>query len=276
MKLSRHRRPAALQYKRTVSGGAGLWNPSTYLSFQQQRDRPARDLLDRIAVPAPNHVVDLGCGAGNVTAEIAQRWPNASVEAIDSSPEMVRATRERGFDARIGDVRDWRPAPETDMVFCNAVLQWVPEHLDLLRGWVPELANGARFAFQVPGNFDAASHVLVRELAAEPHWRDRLGGALLGNDVVLSAVDYADALAGPDVGVDTWETTYVHALEGADPVLEWVSGTTLRPIRAALSESAWEEFRAELAPRLRKAYPPRSDGVTWFPFRRVFVLLHRR
>jgi trans-aconitate 2-methyltransferase len=252
-----------------------MWDPATYLSFSDQRDRPAHDLLNRIGAKTARRVVDLGCGAGNLTTLLSERWPTAEVEATDSSPEMVRAARARGVDARLEDVRDWQPRPDTDVVVCNAVLQWVPDHVDLLRKWLPALPPDAWFAFQVPGNFESPSYELIRDLAAEPQWRDR-AAVLLRSDSVLSPIGYADVVADLGVEVDAWETTYVHELHGENPVLDWVSGTALRPIRTALDEAEWQQFRAALAPRLRVAYPQRDDGTTWFPFRRVFAVAHRR
>jgi trans-aconitate 2-methyltransferase len=251
-----------------------VWDPRKYLSFSDQRDRPAHDLLARVGATRARRVVDLGCGAGNLTSLLADRWPDAAVEAIDASPEMVAAARARGVAARQEDVRHWKPLPDTDVVLCNAVLHWMPEHVELLRRWLPLLPPDAWFAFQVPGNFESPSHVAIRELLAEPRWRDRVDG-VLRPDSVLTPVGYADALADLDTEVDAWETTYAHALRGADPVLEWVTGTALRPVRAALGDAEWAEFRAELAPRLAAAYPTRADGTTWFPFRRVFVVAHR-
>ncbi|GAB2754854.1 trans-aconitate 2-methyltransferase [Salinifilum aidingensis] len=252
-----------------------MWDPGTYLSFQDERDRPARELLARVPAERPRRVVDLGCGAGTLTGELARRWPDAAVEAFDSSPEMVAEARSRGIDAHVGDVRAWEPGPDADVVFCNAVLHWVPGHVDLLRTWLDRMPSGSCFAFQVPGNFGAPSHALARELAAQERWRERLAGAVPGEDVVSDAVDYADRLTSGSTAVDAWETTYVHALRGDDPVLRWISGAGLRPVRAVLGEDEWTRFTAELAPRLRAAYPRRDDGVTWFPFRRVFALLHR-
>lgn len=251
-----------------------MWDPRAYLAFSDQRERPVHDLLARVGATAPRRVVDLGCGAGNLTPLLSRRWPDAVVEATDSSPEMVAAARARGIDARLEDVRDWHPQPDTDVVLCNAVLHWVPEHVELVRKWLPALPASSWFAFQVPGNFAAPSHCLVRELAEEPEWRDVVG-ALPGPEVVLDPWEYAEVVADLGVAVDAWETTYVHGLSGVDPVLEWISGTALRPVRAVLDEESWQRFREELAVRLRKAYPQRSDGTTWFPFRRVFVVARR-
>ncbi|GAB3298332.1 trans-aconitate 2-methyltransferase [Parasphingorhabdus pacifica] len=251
-----------------------MWNPETYLAFSDHRVRPAHDLLARVGASSARRVVDLGCGAGNLTSLLTGRWPEATVEATDSSPEMVKAARSRGVDARLEDVRDWRPLPDTDVVLCNAVLQWIPEHLDLIRDWLPQLPHGAWFAFQVPGNYAAPSHALVRELVAEPEWQD-LAEAVHGPDVVPDPLVYADVLADLGATADVWETTYVQRLSGEDPVLDWISGTALRPLRSVLDEDRWQRFRGQLAPRLRSAYPQRSDGTTWFPFRRIFVVAHR-
>ena len=183
---------------------------------------------------------------------------------------MVDAARARGIDARRGDVVDWTPAPDTDVVVTNAVLQWVPQHRELLPRWLAALPRGAELAMQVPGNFGAPSHVLVRELAA------RRGLQLRGEGAVAEPAEYAALLAAAGAEVDVWETTYLHRLTGPDPVLEWISSTALRPVRDALDDEAYASFRAELAPRLRTAYPARPDGTTWFPFRRIFAVARVR
>jgi trans-aconitate 2-methyltransferase len=186
---------------------------------------------------------------------------------------MVAAAREHGIDAQVGDLRSWWPDPDTDVVLSNAVLQWVPRHQELLGRWVAALPSGAWLAVQVPGNFSAPSHVLTRELAQSPEWRDELAGALLrGQDTVPDPEDYANLLADAGCEVDAWETTYLQRLSGEDAVLQWIIGTALRPVRAALDDERWARFLAALAPGLRAAYPPRHDGTTWFPFRRIFAV----
>ena len=250
-----------------------MWDPQKYLAFDDHRSRPFFDLISRISVEAPRRVVDLGCGPGHLTLALARRWPAAALEASDSSPEMVSAARERGIDATVLDVREWRPAADTDVVVTNAVLQWVPGHDELLARWVEQLPSGAWLALQVPGNFDAPSHVRTRELAASDAWRDRLDSVVLREeDAVLAPAGYAGLLSDAGCEVDAWETTYVQRLTGDDPVLEWITGTALRPIRDALPDDDWQRFRAELAPTLRAEYPRRADGTTWFPFRRVFAV----
>jgi trans-aconitate 2-methyltransferase len=249
------------------------WDPGAYLAFADHRGRPFHDLLARVAHRAPRRVVDLGCGPGNLTASLAARWPSAVVEGVDSSAEMVAAACAAGVDAHRADVGDWTPEPDTDVVITNAVLQWVPQHRDLLPRWLAALPSGAELAMQVPGNFDAPSHVLVREVADQA----RFGLALRGTETVATPGEYAALLAATGAEVDVWETTYLHRLTGLDPVLEWIGSTALRPVHDALDArdptgATYAAFRAELAPRLRAAYPADPDGTTWFPFRRIFAV----
>ncbi|OLR95421.1 trans-aconitate 2-methyltransferase [Actinokineospora bangkokensis] len=250
-----------------------MWDPAKYLTFGDHRGRPFHELLARVPAESPRSVVDLGCGPGNLTETLAQRWPGATLTALDSSPEMVAEARARGIDVHVGAVQDWTPTPETDVVVSNAVLQWVPGHPDLLVRWARELPPKAWIAVQVPGNFAAASHALTREVAADPRWRTRLDPVRLREeDAVLDPESYATLLAAEGCEVDAWETTYTQRLTGQDPVLEWITGTALRPIRAALDDTDWNAFRADLAPRLTQAYPRRPDGTTWYPFRRLFFV----
>lgn len=247
-----------------------MWDPDKYLTFADHRGRPFYELLARVQADSPRRVVDLGCGPGNLTEVLAARWPGAALEALDSSAEMVDAARARGINAHVGDVATWKPQPDTDVIVTNAVLQWVPGHSDIVRRWVTELPSGAWIALQVPGNFDGPSHALVRELATGA-WQSRLADVdLRPQNAVLTPMGYAELFDGCQT--DTWETTYTQVLTGDDPVLEWITGTALRPVKAALSDDEWTAFRNDLAPKLRAAYPRRPDGRTWFPFRRVFAV----
>ncbi len=243
-----------------------MWDPAQYLAFADHRARPFYELVARIGAESPRRVVDIGCGPGNLTVSLRERWPDATIEAFDSSAEMVEAARQAGVDARMDDVTTWEPLPDTDVVVSNAVLQWVASHPSIVQRWASALPGGAWLAFQVPGNYADASHRLIREVAGPG-----LAHVFRSEKPVLDPVAYAELLAGCS-SVDVWETTYVQRLSGPDPVLEWVSGTALRPVRAALSPSDWDAYVAELAPRLREAYPQRADSTTWFPFRRIFVV----
>jgi trans-aconitate 2-methyltransferase len=250
------------------------WDPQQYGRFAGERDRPFVDLVARVEASAPRRVVDLGCGTGALTRLLAQRWPNASVEGIDSSLEMIAAASASGVTFRVGDIESWRPSPDTDVVVSNAAFQWVPTHRSLLRDWAAALPSGGWLAWQVPGNFASPSHALMRSLAASPRWKERLGGVLRDEDPVDSPSAYAALLLDLGWDADAWETTYVHVLPGTDPVLEWVRGTGLRPVLAVLSAEERAEFEASFAALLREAYPPGPAG-TLFPFRRIFCVGHK-
>ncbi len=251
------------------------WDPQQYGRFAAERGRPFDDLLARVDASEPRRVVDVGCGPGTLTAALAARWPSAVVEGIDSSPEMIAAaTPGPQLTFRVGDAAAWRPAADTDVIISNATLQWVPEHRALVSRWAAGLPAGGWLALQVPGNFGSFSHTLMRSLAASQRWASSLTGILRHDDAVGSPQEYAGLLLNVGLVADAWETTYVHVLAGADPVLEWLRGTGLRPVMAALPAETYALFEAELAAQLREAYPATPAG-TLFPFRRVFAVGHR-
>jgi trans-aconitate 2-methyltransferase len=252
------------------------WNPELYLSFGDLRTRPAIDLLARIPLRAPARIADLGCGPGNSTALLVERWPDAAVTGIDSSAAMLAKARASGIRANWlqADLADWTPALPFDLLFSNAALQWLPGHAELLPRLFGHVASGGVLAVQMPRNFGAPSHVLLRELAAAEPWAERLEPAL-PREPVGSPACYYDLLAPSAAGLDIWETEYLHVLDGDDPVLAWTRGTALRPVRAALEPDEVAAFEADYGQRLRAAYPRRADGRTLFPFRRLFIVACR-
>ena len=274
-----------------------MWDPGTYLRFGSERGRPFFDLLSRVGADDPGFVADLGCGPGNLTALLAARWPGARVLGVDSSPEMIEAARAEfgaaeakaaegaaaqagGLGAaavaasrlefRLADIRAWQPEQPLDVITCNAVLQWIPGHQELLTSWVRWLAPGGWLAFQLPGNFDQPSHTILRDLAGTPRWRPLLEGVQL-NRQAGDPADYLALLAGAGCQVDAWETTYLHVLPGEDAVVDWYRGSGLRPVLSALPPAQADEFLAGYRDRIRVAYPPAPYG-TVLPFRRVFVV----
>ena len=259
------------------------WDPEQYLRFADERARPFYDLVARIGLEAPGVVVDLGCGPGNLTVSLSDRWPSATVIGIDSSAEMIaRATglaRAGRLEFRQADLVDWQPESPVDAIICNAALHWVPGHLGLLPRFVAALAPGGCLAFQVPANFGLPSHVLLRELSLSERWRETLGPAVERGPSSHEPAEYLEVLLDCPrvVRVEVWETTYYHVLSGPDPVLDWVRGTGLRPVLEALQAATEgnppgqeEEFLQAYAAALRAAYPKDTAGRTIFPFRRIF------
>ncbi|HEV8222756.1 MAG TPA: trans-aconitate 2-methyltransferase [Streptosporangiaceae bacterium] len=282
-----------------------MWDPAQYLRFAGERSRPFYELLARVGAEDPQRVADLGCGPGELTAELAARWPAAEVTGLDSSAEMISAARahqvsaavsgresgswdtgsaapapeaQAGAFARIrfvlGDLRDWQPAEPHDVIVSNAVLQWLPDHLEVLARWPKLLARGGWLAVQVPGNFDQPSHQILRDLAGSPRWRPLLRDVPLNRQSAEPA-QYLDLLARAGCEVDAWETMYQHVLHGDDPVVEWYKGSGLRPVLAALDPAQAAEFLAEYGAETRAAYPRRPYG-TVLAFRRVFVVARAR
>lgn len=251
------------------------WDPWQYDRYAGERGRPFFELTARIGADAPAVVVDLGCGAGALTETLAQRWPRALVRGIDPSPEMIgQAGRRRAAEFSVGSAEQFS-AVGVDVLVSNAALQWVPTHRELIGRWATELNPGGWLAFQVPANFGAPSHLLMRELAESPQWGARLAGVLRGPDSTASPEEYLELLSAAEMEVDAWRTEYLHVLQGEDPVLEWVRGTGLRPVLAALSPPEAEAFTGQYAAALRAAYPRRAYG-TPFAFARTFVVGRRR
>jgi trans-aconitate 2-methyltransferase len=249
------------------------WNPERYLAFGGERTRPAVDLLARVPLAAPARVADLGCGPGNSTALLAARWPDAEVIGIDSSREMLAKAEADGIRAswQQADIASWTPDAPFDLLFSNAALQWVPDHAGLLPRLLGHLRPGGVLAVQMPRNFAAPSHTLLRAVANEGPWAERLAPRLDGKPVAAPEC-YHDLLAPHAAALDIWQTEYMHVLDGDDPVLSWVRSTALRPVSAALNAAEQAGFEAEYARRLRAAYPRRPDGHTLFPFRRLFMV----
>lgn len=255
------------------------WDANQYLRFSDHRLRPALELLERIPLNSPKVIYDLGCGTGNVTCLITERWPAAAVIGIDNSREML--AKAAGEPARVkwieADVRDWKPGEPADLIYSNATLHWVENHRELFPRLAGFLRPGGCLAVQMPLSWELPSHRLMRETLAD----GGAGGAALGTATLRQAVGrdwverkevYYELLAARAKSVDIWATEYLQILDGQDAVLEWVKGTGLRPILNGLDDKERGIFLAEYTRRLRAAYPVRADGHTLYPFRRLFIV----
>jgi trans-aconitate 2-methyltransferase len=251
------------------------WDPTQYLKFSDHRLRPALDLMAQMPLQACAAIWDLGCGPGNITKMLAERWPQAEVSGFDSSPEMLAKARAiKGIAWMQGDIAQWQTPVPADLIFSNAALHWVPDHARLFPRLVAQLKPGGVLAVQMPRNHAAPSHTLLAETAKSGKWAARLAPHLESNQVAAPQ-DYYDWLTPLCAALDIWETVYLHALSGENPVVEWTRGSALKPFLDALAANERPDFLAEYGVRVAAAYPPRPDGKTLFPFRRLFLIARR-
>ncbi|WNG40534.1 methyltransferase domain-containing protein [Archangium violaceum] len=253
-----------------------MWDPQQYEHFRDARKRPFFELLARVPVSAPGLVADLGCGTGDLTLTLAERWPGAHVVGVDSSESMIAEALRRPAPERVrfelADLARWRPSSPLDVLVSNAALHWLPDHASLLSELVGLLAPGGVLAFQVPANFEEPSHRRIDEVRALPRFAPVLNSVRRGHAESLAF--YEAHLARLGFSVDAWETAYLHVLPGEDAVLQWLLGTTLRPVLTALGPEEGHAFLDTLRPLLRQDYPAAAHG-TPFLFRRRFVVAVR-
>jgi trans-aconitate 2-methyltransferase len=252
------------------------WDVDQYLKFGGERTQPSRDLIARVPLTAPRRIVDLGCGPGNSTEMLARRWPEAEVTGVDSSPEMLVQARRDYPDKRWieADIAAWSSAGAHDLVFSNAALQWVPDHATLFPALLDALPAGGVLAVQMPRNFDAPNHVLLRETAAEARWAARMPDESRVFPVGEPGF-YHDVLSGRAARLDIFEIDYLHVMDGPEGIVEWMKGTGLRPFLQRLDASEHADFLASYLDRVKGAYPRRATGKVLFPFRRLFIVASR-
>ncbi len=264
-----------LQVSSVIVGWMTTWDPKQYLKFADHRLRPALDLLARIPPAEADIVWDLGCGAGNVTRLLKERWTEAETFGLDNSPEMLAKARTiSGITWMEGDAATWAAPAPVDVIFSNAVFHWIPDHATIFPRLLAQLRPGGTLAVQMPRNFSAPSHVLLYETAREGPWAERLR-PLLGPPPVASAEAYWRMLNPHARSVDVWESEYLHILSGDNAVVEWTKGTAVKPFLDALTPSLREPFLAAYGARIAKAYPLDTTGRTPFPFRRLFFVAIR-
>jgi trans-aconitate 2-methyltransferase len=252
---------------------AHAWDAGHYLKFADARTLPALDLLSRIELPAPRQIVDLGCGPGNSTAPLQARWPDAGVTGIDSSAELLDAARRDhpGIAFAQANIVGWTAEAPCDLVFANASLQWVSGHDVLVPHLFEQLAPGGVLAVQMPRNHDFATHRLMRQVAAEGAWRDRLVGAREASPV-KSPEFYYDLLAPRAANFTIWETNYIQIMDSVDAIIAWLHGTGLRPFLARLSDTERPLFLERYAALLGEKYPAQADGKILLPYPRLFFI----
>lgn len=254
-----------------------VWDADQYLKYQRERTQPAIDLAARIQLESPERIVDVGCGPGNSTMVLAQRFPGAELSGLDSSAEMLETARETLPDVHWfqSDITTWQPDEAFDLLFSNAVLQWVPDHETIFPRLMSFLKPGGALAVQLPAHYASPLHRCVVELSQRPDWHDVTAAArqALGCESRSFYYDLLDLLSSQ---LELWETEYIHVMESVEAILEWFRGTGLRPYLEALPDAATrDQFEAELLKRFSNAYPLQQNGNVLFPFRRFFMVAYR-
>jgi trans-aconitate 2-methyltransferase len=260
------------------------WNPALYRRYEDERTRPAQELLARVPLTAATRVVDLGCGPGNSTELLVQRFPDADVLGIDNSEAMLVSARERLPASRfaLGDIATWAPVSANtategapDLIYANAALQWVPDHETLIPRLFAALAPGGVLAIQMPDNRQEPTHRLMRAVAAEAPWAEPIGNADGLRTELLGIGGYYDLLAPVAAKVDVWHTVYQHPMASAAAIVEWVRGTGLKPFVDRLPINLQASYLAEYEARVAQAYPARTDGKLLLAFPRMFIVAQK-
>ncbi len=251
------------------------WSANQYLKFEDERTRPARDLLAQVPLKSPGRVVDAGCGPGNSTELLAARWPDTEVTGFDTSPDMLEKARARlpGVRFEQADVTKWAPATPVDLIYANAVLQWIPGHTELMVRLLAHLAPGGVLAVQMPDNMAEPSHMAMREAAAAMPFAEKMAKAARAPLPPVS--HYYDLLTPHAARVDIWHTLYNHPLADAEAIVEWLKSTGLKPFLDPLDPEEQADFLADYLARVRLAYPERADGKVLLRFPRIFIVAMR-
>ncbi len=252
------------------------WSPTQYIKFEDERSRPAAELLARVPIDRPRRVIDIGCGPGNSTELLIARYPAAEVAGLDSSPDMLAAARKRLPDLAFieADVTRWTPDRPVELLYSNATFQWVRGHRDVLGRLLATLPPGGVLALQMPDNLTEPTHRLMQDVALDGPWREKFATPIEREEIQPAAA-YYDLLNPLAANVDIWTTIYHHPLANAGAILEWVRGTGLRPSLARLSPDEERAYLADYLARLAKAYPPLVDGRVLLRFPRLFIVAAR-
>jgi trans-aconitate 2-methyltransferase len=254
------------------------WSATQYSKFEAERNRPIRDLLAQLPGDDVASAADIGCGPGNSTELLKQRFPEATVIGMDSSPDMIEAARKRmpGTGFEIADIATWQNPGPFDVILSNAALQWVPDHRALLPALIAKLKRGGCLAVQMPDNLDEPAHILMRETAVDGPWAAALANASKARGTRQSADWYYRLLREAASGVDIWRTTYHHPLVGGPPaIVEWFKGTALRPFLDPLDAAQRAGFLERYTAAIAQAYPALPDGSVLLPFPRLFFVATR-
>lgn len=253
------------------------WSARQYLKFEDERTRPPRDLLAQVPLQKPRLVIDLGCGPGNSTELMVARFPQSEVVGLDSSPDMLRKARERLPNCKFvqADIASWTPQGQTDLIFSNAVLQWLPDHQPVMRRLLEALPSGGVLAVQMPDNTREPALRFQREVGESGPWRDHPEIKAAARKDLPPPEAYYDLLKPVCSRIDIWLSVYNHVMPSPQAITEWFKGSSLQPFLSPLDAVAREQFLAAYTEKIVGAYKPRFDGKVLLRFPRLFIVAVR-
>ena len=253
------------------------WSARQYLKFEDERTRPPRELLAQVPLQRPRLAVDLGCGPGNSTELIVERFPQSEVVGLDSSPDMLRKARERLPQCKFveGDIETWTPDPATDLIFGNAVMQWLPDHPAIMRRLLEAMPQGGVLAIQMPDNTREPALRFQKEVGEAGPWKDHPEIKAAPRDDLPSIEEYYNLLKPACSRLDMWHTVYNHVMASPAAITEWFKGSSLQPFLSPLNAADREKFLAAYTAKCVEAYKPRYDGKVLLRFPRLFILAVR-
>lgn len=249
------------------------WSATQYLKFEDDRTRPVYDLIHAIPLREVDKIVDLGCGPGNSTEALVKSWPQAEVSGFDASADMIKKAKARlpGIKFEIEDIYHWQPPADVDLLFSNAVFQWLPDHIEVMKRIISAMKTGAALAIQMPDNLFEPTHRAMIHIAEDERWKDRIGS--IARDKLPNVSVYYDAFKPLARYVDIWHTIYNPVMQSHAAIVEWVKGAALRPFLEPLTEAEKQDYLALYQQRISKLYPVQYDGSILLRFPRLFMVI---
>ena len=254
------------------------WNPELYLQFEKERTQPVIDLISRIEIENPPRIIDIGCGPGNSTRELKKRWSNAELIGLDNSESMLKKARTDypHLDFQMGDAsKDLSHLGEFEVVFSNAVIQWIIDQPTTLKNLFKLLKKNGVLAIQVPNSAEMPINIAVKTTTNKNQWETHFKGfqpPLFYHDLHY----YYDIISTLTDQLHLWETHYIHIMESHTQIVDWYKSTGMKPYLEILpNEKLRDEFCNDVLEEVRCGYKKQEDGKILFPFTRLFFLVYK-
>jgi len=250
------------------------WNPDLYMQFSSERTQPSIDLIGKINQIEPKSIIDIGCGPGNSTQVLVNRWPKSQITGLDSSTAMIKKAKQDYPNQEwiVADALTYNPEIKYDIIFSNAVIQWIPNHEKLLTKFHENLTDNGIIAIQIPLFWDMPLGQIINNTAKDDRWKTKTESV----SNLFTIHDYSfyfDQLSELFNSIEMWETHYMHILNSHIAILEMMRSTGLKPCLERLDDdSEKNKFEEEVLKKIRNAYPIQKNGKVLLPFKRLFFI----